>query len=97
MVENQQCQVCVEESTAADDGLCELVEREHGEDYKTKKHLPYKAAWVVPLIASTIAKTPMVFNQVLQVMLKPYRYKYCFMLAISPDFPNHESLFLEMH
>ncbi len=30
------CQVCVEESTAKDDNLFELVEREHNDDYETE-------------------------------------------------------------
>ena len=36
-----------------------------------EKRSPYKAAWIVPLIASTIADTPMASAQVLQSLLAP--------------------------
>ena len=39
---------------------------------------PYKAAMIVPLIARTIAETPMASNKVLCQILEPYRKPYCF-------------------
>jgi hypothetical protein len=43
-----------------------------------EKQSPYRAAWIVPLIASTIADTPMASAQVLQSLLVPYVHHYCF-------------------
>ncbi len=43
-----------------------------------EKRSPYKAAWIVPLIASTIADTPMASAQVLQSLLAPHGHRYCF-------------------
>ncbi len=43
---------------------------------------PYKAAMIDPLIASTIAETPMASNKVLWQILKPYGKPYCFTEAI---------------
>ena len=48
----------------------------------TEKRSPYKAVRVVPLIAATIADTPMASAQVLQSLLEPYRHRYCFSNAI---------------
>jgi len=39
---------------------------------------PYKAAMIVPLIAKTIADTPMASNKVLWQILEPYDKPYCF-------------------
>jgi len=39
---------------------------------------PYKAAMIAPLIAKTIADTPMTSNKVLQQILEPYGKPYCF-------------------
>ncbi len=47
-----------------------------------EKQSPYKAAWIVPLIASTIADTPMASAQVLQSLLAPYGHRYCFLSSI---------------
>jgi hypothetical protein len=47
-----------------------------------EKRSPYKAAWIVPLIASTIADTPMASAQVLQSLLAPYGHRYCFSNSI---------------
>jgi hypothetical protein len=43
---------------------------------------PYKVAMVVPLIAKTIAETPMASNKVLRQVLEPFGKQYCFMEAI---------------
>ena len=43
---------------------------------------PYKAAMIVPLIAKTIAETPMASNTVLRQILEPYGKPYCFTEAI---------------
>ena len=47
-----------------------------------EKRSPYKAAWIVPLIAPTIADTPMASGQVLQSLLAPYGHRYCFSNSI---------------
>ena len=39
---------------------------------------PYKAATIVPIIASTIATTPMALNKVLWQILELYGKPYCF-------------------
>ena len=44
--------------------------------------LPYKASYIVPLIAKTIAETPMTSNKVLCQILKPWGKPYCFTEAI---------------
>ena len=46
------------------------------------KRSPYKAAWIVPLIAPTIADTPMASGQILQSLLAPYGHRFCFSNAI---------------
>ena len=43
---------------------------------------PNKAVMIKPLIASTIAETPMALNQVLWQILEPYGKPYCFTDAI---------------
>ena len=43
---------------------------------------PYKVAYVIPLIAKTIAETPMASNKVLCQILEAYGREYCFMDAI---------------
>ena len=43
---------------------------------------PYKVAMVVPLIAKTIAETPMASSQVLWQVLEPFGKPYCFTEAI---------------
>ena len=43
---------------------------------------PYNAAMIVPLIAKTIAETPMASNQVLHQILELYKKPYCFTEAI---------------
>ncbi len=43
---------------------------------------PYKAAMIVPLIAKTIAETPMASNKALCQILEPYAKLYCFTEAI---------------
>ncbi len=44
---------------------------------------PYKAAMIVPLIASTIAETPMAWNKILWQILEPYGKPYCFTETIN--------------
>ena len=39
---------------------------------------PYKASYIVPLIATTIAITPLASNKVLRQVLDPYGREYCF-------------------
>ena len=43
---------------------------------------PYKASYIVPLIAKTIAETPMASNKVLRQILEPYGKPYCITKAI---------------
>jgi hypothetical protein len=43
---------------------------------------PYKVSMVVPLIAKTIAETPMASNKVLCQVLEPFGKQYCFTEAI---------------
>jgi len=43
---------------------------------------PYKVSYIIPLIAKTIAETPMASNKVLRQILEPYVRAYCFMDAI---------------
>ena len=43
---------------------------------------PYKVAMIVPLIAKTIAETPMASNKVLWQVLEPFGKPYCFTEAI---------------
>ena len=52
-------------------------------EVKEKNHWsPYKAAYIVPLIASTLIETPMASNKVLHQILKPYGKPYYFTEAI---------------
>jgi len=39
---------------------------------------PYKASYIIPLIARTIAMTPLASNKVLRQVLEPYGRDYCF-------------------
>ena len=39
---------------------------------------PYKMSFILPLIAKTIAETPMASNKVLRQVLEPYGRAYCF-------------------
>jgi len=43
---------------------------------------PYKVSYILPLIAKTIAETPMASNKVLRQVLEPYGRAYCFTDAI---------------
>lgn len=43
---------------------------------------PYKASYIIPLIAITIAQTPLASNKVLRQVLEPYGREYCFTDAI---------------
>jgi hypothetical protein len=43
---------------------------------------PYKVSYILPLIAKTIAETPMSSNKVLCQVLEPYGRAYCFTDAI---------------
>jgi hypothetical protein len=43
---------------------------------------PYKVSYIIPLIAKTIAETPMASNKVLHQILEPYGRAYCFTDAI---------------
>jgi hypothetical protein len=48
-------------------------------------HLPYKASYIVPLIAKTNAETAMALNKVLRQILEPYGKPYCFTEAGGKD------------
>ncbi len=52
---------------------------------QTISQSPYKVAMVVPLIAKTIAETPMASNKVLCQVLEPFGKQYCFTEAIIQD------------
>ncbi len=43
---------------------------------------PYKVSYILPIIAKTIAETPMASNKVLRQILEPYSRAYCFMDAL---------------
>ncbi len=49
---------------------------------QTISRSPYKVSMVVPLIAKTIADTPMASNKVLCQVLEPFGKEYCFTEAI---------------
>ena len=49
---------------------------------RTISRSPYKVSMVVPLIAKTIAETPMASNKVLRQVLEPFGKEYCFTEAI---------------
>jgi len=44
----------------------------------TLPRLPYKVSYILPIIAKTIAETPMASNKVLRQILEPYSRAYCF-------------------
>jgi hypothetical protein len=49
---------------------------------------PYRTNMIVPLIATTIAKTPMVTNKLLRMILEPFGKAYCFMDNILQSVPT---------
>jgi hypothetical protein len=49
---------------------------------RTISRSPYKVSMVVPLIAKTIAETPMALNKVFCQVLEPFGKEYCFTEAI---------------
>jgi hypothetical protein len=49
---------------------------------KSLPRSPYKVSYILPLIAKTIAETPMASNKVLRQVLKPFGRVYCFTDAI---------------
>ncbi len=51
---------------------------------RTIARSPYKVSMVVPLIAKTIAETPMASNKVLRQVLAPFGKQYCFTEEICP-------------
>ncbi len=62
---------------------CEIYETESASDTQPNTHQhgscsPYRTNMIVPLIATTIAETPMVSNKVLRNILEPYGKAYCF-------------------
>jgi len=49
---------------------------------KSLPRSPYKVSYIIPLIAKTIADTPMASNKVLRQVLEPFGRAYCFTEAI---------------
>jgi hypothetical protein len=49
---------------------------------KSLPRSPYKVSYILPLIAKTIAETPMASNKVLRQVLEPFGREYCFTDAI---------------
>ena len=49
---------------------------------KSLPRSPYKVSYILPLIAKTIAETPMASNKVLRQLLEPFGRAYCFTDAI---------------
>ena len=49
---------------------------------KSLPRSPYKVSYILPLIAKTIAETPMASNKVLRQVLEPFGRVYCFTDAI---------------
>jgi hypothetical protein len=62
---------------------CEICDTESAGDTQPNTHQhgfcsPFRTNMIVPLIATTIAESPMVLNKVLRNILEPYRKAYCF-------------------
>jgi hypothetical protein len=62
---------------------CEIRDTESTIDMQPNTHQygsrsPFRTNMIVPLIATTIAETPMVSNKVLRKILEPYGKAYCF-------------------
>jgi hypothetical protein len=62
---------------------CEIFDTESAIDMQpnTNQHgscSPFRTNMIIPLIATTIAKTPMASNKVLRMILEPYGKAYCF-------------------
>ena len=57
-------------------------QREIAATSKSLPRSPYKVSYIVPLIAKTIAETPMASNKVLRQVLEPFGRAYCFTDAI---------------
>jgi hypothetical protein len=62
---------------------CEICETESAGTtqpniHQHSSHSPYRTNMIVPLIATTIAKTPMVLNKLMRKILEPYGKAYCF-------------------
>ena len=49
---------------------------------KSLPRSPYKVSYILPLIAKTIAETPLASNKVLRQVVEPYGRAYCFTDAI---------------
>ena len=49
---------------------------------KSLPRSPYKVSYILPLIAKTIAETPMASNKILRQVLEPFGREYCFTDAI---------------
>ncbi len=63
---------------------CEICETESAGATQPNIHQhssrsPYRTNMIVPLIATTIAETPMVPNKLMKKILQPYGNAYCFM------------------
>jgi hypothetical protein len=63
---------------------CEICDTESACDTQPNTHQhgsrsPFRTNMIAPLIATTIANTPMVSNKVLRKILEPYGKAYCFM------------------
>ncbi len=62
---------------------CEICDTESAIDMQPNTHQhgsrsPFRTNMIIPLIATTFAKRPMVSNKVLRKILEPYRKAYCF-------------------
>jgi hypothetical protein len=53
-------------------------QREIAATSKSLPRSPYKVSYILPLIAKTIAETPMTSNKVLRQVLEPFGRAYCF-------------------
>ncbi len=62
---------------------CEICDTESAIDTQPStnqhgSHSPFQTNMIVPLIATTIAKTPMALNKVVRMILELYGIAYCF-------------------
>jgi hypothetical protein len=77
---------------------CEICDTESAGDTQPNTHQhgscsPFWTNMIVPVIATTIAKTPMVLNKVLREILEPYGNAYCITDNILQTHkPKHASL-----
>jgi hypothetical protein len=75
---------------------CEIYDTESAGNTQPNTHQhgscsPFRTNMIVPLIATTIAETPMVSNKVLRNILEPYRKAYCFMENIFAKLTNQST------